>query len=58
MDSKSLVTLSAHQNDGDLLDIPVLGHLSVVIVDGIEGSLIFQTGARRFISIGLVLMLL
>ena len=50
--------MSPDQDDWDLLDVPVLGHLGVVIVDGIEGSLIFQTGARRFISIGLVLMLL
>ena len=49
-----VITLSSHKNDGYLLDISKLGHLGIVIVDGIERSLIFQTGAGRFISIGSV----
>merc|ERR1719180_315182 len=35
--------LSANQYEGDVLDISILGHLGVVIVDGVERGLIFQT---------------
>ena len=47
-----VITLSSHKYDGYLLDISKLGHLGIVIVDGIERGLIFQTRAERFISIG------
>ena len=40
---KTIDTLSANQNERNVLDISILGHLGVVIVDGIEGSLIFKT---------------
>ena len=40
---KTIDTLSANQNERDVLDISILGHLGVVIVDGVERSLIFQT---------------
>ena len=36
-------TLSANQYEGDVLDISILGHLGVVIVDGVERGLVFQT---------------
>ena len=36
-------TLSADQDDGYLLDVPVLAHLGVVVVDRVEGSLVLQT---------------
>ena len=36
-------TLGAYKDDGDLLDVPVLGHLGVVVVDGIEGGLVLET---------------
>ena len=36
-------TLGADKDDGDLLDVPVLGHLGVVVVDGIEGGLVLET---------------
>ena len=36
-------TLSSDKNDGDLLDVPVLRHLGVVVVDGVEGRLVLET---------------
>ena len=36
-------TLGSDKDDGDLLDVPVLGHLGVVVVDGIEGGLVLET---------------
>ena len=36
-------TLSAHQYEGNVLDISILGHLGVVIVDRVEGGLVLQT---------------
>ena len=36
-------TLSAHQYEGNVLDISILGHLGIVIVDGVEWGLVFQT---------------
>ena len=35
--------MSANKNDRDLLDVPVLGHLSIVVVDGVEGGLVLET---------------
>ena len=35
--------MSANKNDRDLLDVPVLGHLGIVIVDGVEGGLVLET---------------
>ena len=35
--------MGAYKDDGDLLDVPVLGHLGVVVVDGIEGGLVLET---------------
>ena len=35
--------MGADKDDRDLLDVSVLGHLGVVVVDGVEGGLIFQT---------------
>ena len=40
---KTIDTLSANQYERNVLDISILGHLGVVIVDGVEGGLIFQT---------------
>ena len=36
-------TLSANQYERNVLDISILGHLGVVIVDGVERGLVFQT---------------
>ena len=35
--------MSADKDDRDLLDVPVLGHLGVVVVDGVEGGLVLET---------------
>ena len=35
--------MSADKDDRDLLDVPVLGHLGVIIVDGVEGGLVLET---------------
>ena len=35
--------MGADKNDRDLLDVPVLGHLGIVIVDGVEGGLVLET---------------
>ena len=37
-----IFTLGANKNDGNLLNIPVLSHLGVVVVDGVEGGLVLQ----------------
>ena len=38
-----VITLSSHKYDGYLLDISKLGHLGIVIVDGVEGGLVLET---------------
>ena len=38
-----IFTLGANKNDGNLLNIPVLSHLGVVVVDGVEGGLVLET---------------
>ena len=40
---KTIDTLSANQNERNVLDISILGHLGVVIVDRVEGGLVLQT---------------
>ena len=35
--------MSADKDDRDLLDVSVLGHLGVVVVDGVEGGLVLET---------------
>ena len=35
--------MGADKDDRDLLDVPVLGHLGVVVVDGVEGGLVLET---------------
>ena len=40
---KTIDTLSANQNERNVLDISILGHLGVVIVDGIEARLVLET---------------
>ena len=37
-----MLTLRPNQYEGDLLDVAELGHLGVVVVDGVEGGLILQ----------------
>ena len=34
--------MSADKDDRDLLDVPVLGHLGVVVVDSREGVVVLQ----------------
>ena len=35
--------MSADKDDRDLLDVPVLGHLGVVVVDSVKGGLVLET---------------
>ena len=35
-------TLSSNQDERDVLNISILGHLGVIVVDGVERSFIFE----------------
>jgi hypothetical protein len=42
LDYLYIVTLCAYENEGDLLHVPVLRHLCVVVVDGVEARLVLE----------------